>query len=160
MSSSGRDVSSVSTARENKQVICRTLSDSPQKARLSQSSAGQPPLTLPHSALLDNVTGQDRSGLRWSSRGRLTFTAGDWSKGTQTHPEFSRAQGFTCQTLCDVGLSVTGAVGVKRNKLDLKYTAKHQIINYVTFWFNSSVWPSFKEITIALKEQEIPRLLP
>lgn len=43
----GRDVCSVSTARENTQVICRILSDSPQKACPSQSPAKQPPLTLP-----------------------------------------------------------------------------------------------------------------
>ena len=42
-----RGCGSVSTARENKQVICWILSDSPQKACPSQSSAQQPPLTLP-----------------------------------------------------------------------------------------------------------------
>ncbi|CAB1438985.1 unnamed protein product [Pleuronectes platessa] len=35
------------TARQSKQVICPTLSDRPQKARLSQGSAQRPPATAP-----------------------------------------------------------------------------------------------------------------
>lgn len=71
-------ISWMSTERKNGQVICRILSDSPQKACPSQSSAQQPRLTFLHSALPDNVTGQDSDELRRPSR-LIT--------GTKTHTE-------------------------------------------------------------------------
>lgn len=103
------DVGRVSTARENKQVICWMLSDSPQKACPSQSSAQHPTLTLPHSALPDNVTGHDSDELRWRSTLADVYSGG-LVKGSETHTEcclfwlckdsnpITRRYGFVCDS--------------------------------------------------------------
>lgn len=85
------------------------LSDSPQKARPSQSSAQHPPLTLPHSALPDNVTGHDSDELRWRSTLADVYS-GRLVKGSETHTEcclfwlckhsnpITRRYGFACDS--------------------------------------------------------------
>lgn len=124
----------------------------PVRLKVQHCSLGR---RFPHSALTDNVTGQDSDELRWRAETGWLLQKTTDKRDKNTHTAGAICFAYTRLRVSNhlwYGFVCDRESQCQTNKLTLKYTTKLQIINHVTFWFNSTVWPVSEEIIITLKE--------
>lgn len=146
----------MSTARQNKRVVCRILSDSPQKACPSQSSAQRPRPTLPPPLRAAWIMWQDKTVMsRDGGPGLVDFNGGRLIKKGQKHrlsaicqPALRRVRAWRTE------LASNKQAGIKKHN----NAADNQLCDIsVSFCCLSGFWG---EIIITLKDQRVKFYVP